>query len=519
MNMKSTLFFKLSFASLGLLALNASTHAQAEIRAYELQTSYESWSLPQGESMGMQRFGFKQSFGPYFNAGVDAFTAVQGERGGFITLGASAGLVYPLFGQLSLESDLHVGAGGGRGGYELAGGGLLLRESIGLRYQLPLGSLSVGMSRVDFPNNGVIKSNQMYVGYNLPFNALMQAGYEPKGKEYLSGLDLKLYEPRQHEFSIHYREITVGSGITTDSGGVQEDFGVMGAQWRTYFTPNWFGQIESAGAMRGNSRGYMHILAGGGYQLPLTESLYMNTALMVGGGGGGAVNTAGGLLWDASLSLQYFLNKRWYVDVSASRLWAASSPFESNSYGLKLGYQFGSFANTDKNSSVFNQNFDSHPLRFRLVNQTYTKASENWRNRPDQNVSNLGVQVDYFVEPHFYLTGQGLGAHTGDAGAYMTGLLGAGVRQKTSKKTFLEIEGLFGAAGGGGLNTGSGLVYQGNLNFGYQLNKSLSLIGSYGQMKATNGDFHAHVYGLSLAYQLNALSARSMSMPFYQPGK
>jgi hypothetical protein len=126
----------------------------------------------------------------------------------------------------------------------------------------------------------------------------------------------------------------------------------------------------------------------------------------------------------------------------------------------------------------------------------------------------LGVQVDYFVEPHFYLTGQGLGAHTGDAGAYMTGLLGAGIRQKISKKTFLEIEGLFGAAGGGGLNTGSGMVYQGNLNLGYQLNKSLSLIGSYGQMKASNGDFHAHVYGLSLAYQFNALSARSMSMPF-----
>jgi hypothetical protein len=153
------------------------------------------------------------------------------------------------------------------------------------------------------------------------------------------------------------------------------------------------------------------------------------------------------------------------------------------------------------------------------VNQTYTKAAENWRTRPDQNVGNLGVQVDYFVEPHFYLTGQGLGAHTGDAGAYMTGLLGAGVRQKTSKNSFVEIEGLFGAAGGGGLNTGSGMVYQGNLNFGYQLNKSLSLIGSYGQMKAANSDFHAHVYGLSLAYQLNALSARSTKMPFYQPGK
>jgi hypothetical protein len=510
--------FKSLFASMSIAFMGISA-AYADIQRYEAQTSYESWSLPQGESMGMQRFGLKQSFGPYLNAGVDAFTAVQGERGGFITLGISGGVTYPITRNLSLESDLHIGAGGGRGGYELAGGGLLLRESMGLRYQLPVGSVSVGMSRVDFPNNGVIKNNQMYLGYNLAFNALMEPGYETRGKEYVSGLNINIYEPRMHEFSIHYRDLSVSQGTKTDSGGVQEGFGLMGAQWRTYLNQNWFTQIESAGAMQGNSRGYMHILAGGGYQLPLTDNLYLNTALAVGGGGGGSVDTGGGLLWDASLSLQYFLTKRWFVDLSASRLWAASTPFESNTYGLKLGYQFGSFAKADSTTGIFNQNFDSHPLRVRMVNQTYTKASENWRNRPDQNVSNLGVQLDYFVEPHLYLTGQGLGAHTGDAGAYMTGLIGAGIRQDITKKTFLELEGLVGAAGGGGLNTGSGMVYQGNLNLGYQLNKSLSLIGSYGQMKAANGDFHAHVYGLSLAYQFNALSARSMSMPFYQPNK
>lgn len=69
------------------------------------------------------------------------------------------------------------------------------------------------------------------------------------------------------------------------------------------------------------------------------------------------------------------------------------------------------------------------------------------------------------------------------------------------------------------MNTGSGMLYQGNMNIGYQFNKQLSLIASYGQMKAANGDFHAHVYGVSLAYQFNVLSAHSMSMPFYQPPK
>ncbi len=519
MNYKRLSSIKYSVALLLWCSFSSPGLANNGIQHYELQTSYERWTLPHGETMGMQRFGLKQQFGNYFNAGVDAFTAVTGERGGFITLGLSGGLTYPISSSISLESDLHIGAGGGRGGYELAGGGLLIRESLGLRYQLPVGRISLGMSRVDFPNNGVIKSNQLYVGYNLPFNALAEPGYEPRSKEHRSGLSLQLYEPRMHEFSIQYRDIRVGNNIHTDAGALQQGFGVIGAQWRTYINNNWFTQIESAGAMQGNSRGYMHILAGGGYQTSLTDSLYINTAINVGGGGGGAVNTGGGLLWDASLSWQYFLNKRWFVDLSASRLWAASTDFKSNNYGLKLGYRFGAFAEADSGTSLFNQNFDNHPLRIRVVNQTYTKAANNWRNRPEQNVSNLGIQADYFVEPHIYLTGQGLGAHTGDAGAYMTGLLGAGVHQTLSKKTFIELEALAGAAGGGGLNTGSGMVYQGNMNLGYQLNKQLSLIASYGQMKAANGDFHAHVYGVSLAYQFNVLSARSMSMPFYQPPK
>jgi predicted porin len=67
---------------------------------------------------------------------------------------------------------------------------------------------------------------------------------------------------------------------------------------------------------------------------------------------------------------------------------------------------------------------------------------------------------------------------------------------------------LVGAAGGGGLNTGGGLVYQANLGLGYQLNKNLEVMGTIGQMKAAKGDFQANVYGVSLAYKFNALTFR-----------
>lgn len=107
------------------------------------------------------------------------------------------------------------------------------------------------------------------------------------------------------------------------------------------------------------------------------------------------------------------------------------------------------------------------PLRVRAMNQTYLKASDQWRTREvDQSVNNLGFALDYFITPKIYLSGQGLAAYSGNAGAYMTGLLGAGVQQPISRDWFLTAEGLVGAAGGGTMAKGNGAVWQLNAGFG-----------------------------------------------------
>ncbi|MGC2166098.1 MAG: hypothetical protein WA632_08805, partial [Gallionella sp.] len=96
--------------------------------------------------------------------------------------------------------------------------------------------------------------------------------------------------------------------------------------------------------------------------------------------------------------------------------------------------------------------FNPEKLRIRVVNQTYFKADPRWRNQySEQPVSNLGVQLDYFVSPGWFITGQGLAAYAGKAGAYMTGQLGMGAQLPVSERWFVEGETLLGAAGGGGL--------------------------------------------------------------------
>lgn len=492
-------------AAVGLSTGSSLAQAEPLVEPFEFTTSYETWQLPAKETMGMASVGMRKQVGEGFSLGAESFGGVKGKRGGFITLGMTAGYELPLTDNLALEAAVHVGAGGGASGAELVGGGLFLRQNLGLSYRTKAwGSLGFGVSHVDFPKNGTIGGNQAYVTYRLPFTMLTEVGGSPDMKEAtLESKDFPGYKSDVNHFSLLVRDYKVKPGSLTTGGLPQADLKTLGAEWRSFHNDNWYTRIEAGGAMKGSSQGYMHILLGGGYQYPVTDYLVLHAGADMGVAGGGAVNTAGGLLYGGHVGIQVFPLKSWFVDVTAGRLKSKGGSLDSNSLALHVGYQFG--ANSDeKNPLLF-----AHPLRVRLADQHYRQAAANWRSKPDQSVGNLGFQLDYLLNNHVYLTGQALAAYTGDAGAYMTGQVGAGVHYGFWHRFFVEAEGLVGAAGGGGLHTGSGLVYQGNLSLGYQVNKAIALMATAGRISATSGDFKANVIGVSITYRFDAYSAQN----------
>lgn len=486
--------------SFGLCCLWNVALAAPSVDDFALKFDFAEYKLPGNEKMGMGSIGVRKEVAHNLSVGVDGHFALTGERGGFITLGVGGEYEIPLTERMSLELGLFVGAGGGRGGYELAGGGLMLRESVGLTYKLGApGAVTLGISQVDFPENGKISSTQLFLGYRVHYAALFEAGADSSSRWSSEGSQLD-FSPNRHEIAVLGRQMHAASGVRKFDGTPQEDFSVVGVEWRTNLNERFYVRAETAGAMGGNSAGYMHVLAGAGVRYPLTNRLIANVGVAVGGGGGGNVDTGGGFMANATASLQFRLNRTWFLDLGTGYLTAPSAGFKATDFMLRAGYQFGLEPDNDR-WARFSQSWTGHPLRIRFADQHYLKGAENWRNRPEQNVGNLGVQVDYFASPNWYLTGQGLGAYTGDAGAYMTGLLGLGARLPFGRSLFVEGEGLLGAAGGGGLTVGSGLVGQANLNLGYRLTQALSLIGTVGYIKAFNGDFQACVVGLALGYQ------------------
>jgi len=492
------MMLKRTFALIVLLwTIALPAYAESFITTGALKASYEELTLPGNERMGMVELGMTHDFTDNISLGFGSWMAVKGERGGFITLGLDGVFHYPITEEIDLDTGLYIGAGGGRGGYTLSGGGLMLRTHAGLRYNMgSKGWLESGVSSVDFPNGGTIHSTQPFFSYTLPFTSSIENGWSKRDIA-LGNNQYSNISPKVHSLALVTRHLNVASTTKTDTGGDQGDITLLGIEWRTYLGDHWYVKLETEGAAGGASVGYMQILAGSGYRIALTDRLFSHTDLSIGAGGGGGIDSGGGLLLDGSAGMQYSLTRHFFADLSTAHLKAAGGTFQASTLAVKLGYQTGS-------NSSDPARYMPACMQIRVVNQTYQQASDLWRtHHAGQSVDNLGLQMDYFINPDWYITGQGLAAYKGDAGAFMTGLVGTGVRKNLNESFYLNAETLAGAGGGGGLAMGSGLVWQGNAGVGYEINPSLSALATVGRMEAVNGAYKANVIGLSLAWQFN----------------
>lgn len=502
------------------LCLPVTGHAQDTIESpAELNPIPTAWrltsetlKLPGGEKMGMVGGDLLFDVSDQFRLGVGTYGAVRGERGGFITLGVAGEVRQRLSPAWLSHAGLFVGAGGGRGGSSpLTGGGLMLRADAGLTYETTgYGNFGFGVSHVQFPS-GVIVSTQPFLQYEYPFYSLLSPGWLASPPD-TGSAQMDAVQPGAHEFSVVARSYIIPSSVVRANGQPQQSsMQLLGVEWLSYLDEHWFIKLESEGAMGGQNTGYMQILTGGGYRLPLSSSTALK--LYAGGGpaGGGGVDTGGGLLLDAGVSLQQNLTERTALEFSVGEVRAPSSSFQARSLALNLNYQFG-LPEVSSNTVSWSElgGFDTENLRVRVADQTYFKAAPQWRNQfVDQSVSNLGVQLDYFLSPHWFVTGQGLAAYAGKAGAYMTGEVGMGTQWPVSEHWFVEGETLLGAAGGGGLAVGGGLVSQVNASLGYRLSKSLSVMGTAGRISALQGPFKANIAGVSLAYQFTGFAEKA----------
>ncbi|RMH19626.1 MAG: hypothetical protein D6698_05415, partial [Gammaproteobacteria bacterium] len=468
------------------------------------QLAYENVKISDHEDMGFLSGAMLFKARDWLMVGPSASGAITGDRGGFITIGVDTHLRYPLNNRLELIGGALIGAGGGRGGQQLSGGGLMTRTYLALNLAVnPNNHLGLGYSVLDFPN-GSIHSTQPYLIYEQVFSTFLRPGWVTPSTD--AGTGFIHTGAKEQDIALTYRRYLFSNRVTTVSGNQQLDLSLMGIRWRHALDNRFYLSLGTEGAAGGESSGYMQILANGGMRFKLSPSTLIRFSAGTGVAGGGNTDTGGGWLVDARLGFQFSLSSHWFIEAEGGYIDSPEAPFKASSLSTMLGYRF--LTPTPDRNITNKTHTRYHPvsLRIRPAIQRYHKADSQWRKQnPDTPIDVLGLQLDDFIHRNFYLTGQSFAAYSGKAGAYMTGLVGLGWHYPLSPfPLFFEAEGLLGAAGGGGVNVSDGLVYQGNVFLGMPLKGQVDVLLGGGTVAAVNGPFQARVLALSLAYRFSS---------------
>jgi hypothetical protein len=116
------------------------------------------------------------------------------------------------------------------------------------------------------------------------------------------------------------------------------------------------------------------------------------------------------------------------------------------------------------------------------------------------SMQNVSFKYTRFLGETMYLTGQVQSAYQGGAGAYTAGLFGGGGQWRFDQGLLAGAEMLAGAAGGGGVDTGSGAIVKPMAYVGAQFSPPLSLRLGAGWVKAVNGELSSLVADLTLVF-------------------
>lgn len=456
--------------------------------------SYETLTLPHDENMGLLGAGYYWTVPEGFQIGVAAFGALTGKRGGFFTGGVDASKTFSLAPRVDLRAGFFVGGGGG--GSAPQGGGLMLRPHVDFTYLFhPAYRAGFGLSTVRFPN-GDIDSTQASLVFDGMFDLYLKQGAKPSP-------DFK--SPDRLALFVRSIALDVQNYYSPDGGVIN----LMGVKMRQSMWRHGFFSLTTHGAYGGGVDGYAEIFAGSGLRAVMNRVFDVSAELALGAGGGGAVNTGGGGLIAGQLTVHYILAPSWLVYLSGGQVYSIDGAFHANTAGLGVSYRYMALSPGGTQPLISGTRLSSHDWRVRSGITRYLpdKGTQRKSGKVDTRpIDLIGVAADLWQNEHVYLSGQAYSAIDADAGGYSKGLIGVGVQShRDVDKVSVGAELAAGAAGGGGIDVGSGVAIQSTVFLDIPVNDVLRTTLFAGQLTSPLGSFTAGLIGMQLSYEFSSV--------------
>ena len=472
-----------------------------------VRLSWETVSMSTEADLGFVGIGFdlfrlvKNTNTIY--VGVNSYSAVTGIRPGLITLGMSAGW-NPRLTKSGLFLDVGGFLGGGGGGGADDGGGLIVRPHLDLEQRFGTVGFRLGVSRIDFPSGG-ISGNQVNVGLTLNGNNY----FKVKDSEYRFVKSEDLAEGRLRVAMVGTSYFNLKEGSVPGKPEISK-VGLLGMQLEADINNYFYGLLKLNGALAGGTDGYMSIFLGAGGRLPVFKNIMnLESRVLMGPTGGGGIESGGGATVQAEAGVSFLLGRGYDLKIMAGKTFSPWGPFDTNHVEIGLGKSFARLkpkAGTSYKDefNVNSKEYYVNDLALSIYNRTYFPPDALNKNGVPylSSFNSLGFEIQKYLGKKFSLNAGTVWAYQGDYGAYAEGLLGATYYQPVFNKTNVSFKVMVGAAGGGAIDLGEGLLFEYAIGLERELSDRWDFLIHVGQTQPFEGNFNPISLDIGLKFHV-----------------
>ena len=452
----------------------------AQAAPIEFRYGVDVFTQSQGTLDALQSISVLREIRPGLHFGQSLYSAAAGDAGGLFVGG------FELLKRISVgqKTQLEFGGfiGGGGGAALVAGDGLMTRAHISLRRHL-FGQFSgtLGLSYIDI-SGAPVSTTALSFGLSRDADFAFAPGRSADAVT--TGRVIRAIKPMTKQFYPQSSRKRNGTALDTMTLiGFEASFAASPEARNETF-------IQATGAIAGDGEGYADVQAGYRWKsAPRGLRVYAEAA--TGFGGGGGVDTGGGLLATVGAGAAIPLFRGFEAEIGGQATTALDGDFTAFAPYVRTALNFGGTKPPY-----------SEARHWQLTLGFSEQEPNSGFRRPGatSNASPVLVEtsLDLFLTDRIYFTGNAQTAVLGDVGGYAVGLLGLGYAMPLNDSWTVSLEGHIGAAGGGGVNTGGGLMGGARVELDYALRKNLAISVGVGTLQSLRGSGGARPLTLHL---------------------
>lgn len=463
--------------------------------------------------MGFLGLNYNIPINNWLYTGAGFHAASIGDQGGLFTLGVNLGVNLPIYRNLFFDANVHFGGGGGF--RSLVNGGAIIYPNAGLQYKTKHASFGVQYGIVDF-FDGIQGGENVSFFIEIP-TTIRAGSYKDAHKTFnvVASKDpfwgksaVKTVQQVKFDFFFPMgRTRNDGLGNFNNTTPITQTLYIIGFEYQRYLNSNTFLYTHVDTMYKGLRAGFMDLFFGVGKNF--IETKYVNFFAKMGiGVAGGRIFPENGLTMYPSTGLDVRLSEHFGLSAHAGYHRSIGASFEAITSGVSLKYFGLSGGSKNPKTGKAVKTIKTQGLQIGVQNQTYFNVAI--KDRPSNDLQQIAIKINYDISNRFYVAGETSFAYLGKSGGYAHGIFGLGVKSNRFIKEKLSVfaEAAAGVAGGGGVDSGEGILVRPTLGINYHFTDDFHLNVSGGQMWSPYGNVNSKNINVGLTYSLSILNAK-----------